>query len=180
MTATRAGGRQRGASFSDLALVALGGAAGTLARYGAGELVGGAAVATLLVNLVGAFALGALVTVLGRPGWSAARRRVDTAGRKADTLASSAGSDRLRLLLGTGVLGGFTTYSGLATETAELLQAGSAWQALGYASFTLIAGLGASLAGIWMGGIGATGTPTADHVGPVSPAGPAAAPRADR
>ena len=122
-----------------LALVALGGAAGTLARYGLGLLWADAAGVTLAVNLAGAFVLGALVTLLGSAAarsWPGAR------------------AERLRLLLGTGVLGGFTTYSGLATQTGQLLLAGDAPSALGYAGFSLVGGLVASLAGIWAGSLG--------------------------
>ncbi|MHA3684511.1 fluoride efflux transporter FluC [Leucobacter sp. HY1910] len=138
-------------SLAPFGLVAAGGAVGTLARYGVGALMGSsagaegavglagvdtAAWATLVVNLVGAFALGLLFSVVDR---------VTTAKRH---------TDRWWLLLGTGVLGGFTTYSGLATEAAELLGDGRVWQALGYAGGTLVAGFVASIAGIWLGRIG--------------------------
>ena len=122
-----------------LGLVALGGAAGTLFRYGLGALWVDVASVTLAVNLAGAFGLGALVAVLGR---AAARSR------------SGSRAERLRLLLGAGVLGGFTTYSGLATEAAQLLLGGDALSAVGYAGLTLVGGLVASLAGIWVGGLG--------------------------
>ena len=124
-------------SLAPLGLVAVGGAAGSLARYGVGELMGGtAASTTLLVNLAGAFALGVLFSLV---------ERATGAGRHAD---------HWWLLLGTGVLGGFTTYSGLAVATAELLADGHGWWALAYAGGTLIAGLAASVTGIWIGRAG--------------------------
>ena len=84
-----------------IGLVALGGALGTLARFGVERLLGtseGLPVGTLTVNLVGAFVLGALIEGLALRGSDAGRRRA------------------ARLLAGTGVLGGFTTYSALAVE----------------------------------------------------------------
>lgn len=126
----------RSITFTDLGLVVLGGAAGTLTRYGV--YVGVAAVApsmlyplgTLGVNIIGAFLLGFLVERLARFD--------DTNGRRRG----------LRLLLGTGVLGGFTTYSTLAVDAAGLLVDGHWGLSLGYAALTLVVGGAASLLGI--------------------------------
>lgn len=141
----------------ELALVGLGGMVGTLSRYGVGAAVAnwngadstGASsqAATLIVNIVGAFALGVLVTILRR---TAEQDRIGM-GR----------AERLRLLLGTGVLGGFTTYSGLATLSSEMLVAGQVMGAIGYAGVTVIVGLIASLAGMWLGGIRSVARDTA-------------------
>ncbi|WP_210506419.1 CrcB family protein [Naasia sp. SYSU D00057] len=112
----------------DLGLVAAGGAVGTGLRYAIIEALpsGGAPLAILAINVAGALALGALLEVLGsRPGPV---------------------SSRLRLLLGTGVLGGFTTYSALALDTVSF--AGAPLIAAAYAGGTLVAGLGAASAGI--------------------------------
>ena len=87
----------------------------------------------LAINVVGAFALGLLLERLLRDGPDAGRRR------------------DLRLLLGTGVLGGFTTYSALATDTVALLATGATGRALAYALGTLLLGLGAAVLGIWCG-----------------------------
>ncbi len=91
-------------SWTHLGLVVLGGALGTAARAGLG-LAGGDLLGVLfvpLVNLVGAFALGCLTgMLLGR----------------ADTPRARA----LRQFFGAGVLGGFTTYSALALESAGSL-----------------------------------------------------------
>lgn len=144
---------------SALVLVALGGALGTLVRFGVGELIHGGAAATLAVNLVGAFALGVLVTLLGRRTVEAHH----TVSVSLPGALSPARAERLRLLLGTGVLGGFTTYSGLAAHTGELLQAGQSGGALAYAGVTLVIGLIASMLGIWIGGLGrAAGTELGD------------------
>lgn len=81
-------------------LVAVGGAVGALARHGLDVVVpdapGGLPLATLLTNWVGCLLLGLLV-----------------GGRPDDPV--------LRPLLGTGVLGGFTTWSALALQTDRLL-----------------------------------------------------------
>ncbi len=117
----------------DLGLVALGGAVGTAARYVTSALlpVPGLPLVTLLINVVGAFLLGLLLELLGR--LPATRAVV---------------AERLRLLLGTGVLGGFTTYSALAVDTVT---AGSAVASVLYAAGTLVLGLAAAAAGMTLG-----------------------------
>ena len=115
-----------------LALVAAGGAAGTLARWAVGvavPAVAGWPLATLAVNLAGAFALGALLEALLRRGPETAALR------------------RGRLLLGTGFCGGFTTWSAFAVELDLLLGAGRGATALGYAAASLAGGLLAATAG---------------------------------
>ncbi|QDZ16882.1 CrcB family protein [Humibacter ginsenosidimutans] len=117
-------------------IVFVGGAVGTVARFGIAAAlppVHGWPIATLIVNIVGAFLLGALLGGLARRGDESRRGRT------------------LRLLIGTGFMGGFTTYSTLATETAGLFGAGDGWLAAGYSLGTLIMGLAASLAGIAAG-----------------------------
>ncbi len=89
----------------------------------------GAMLATLAINVAGALALGVLVEVL--------QRRVRDPGRRLE----------LRLLLRTGLLGGFTTYSALGLYTAELLRDGLVLAAVAYAGATLLAGAAATYAG---------------------------------
>lgn len=116
-------------------LVALAGAAGTLLRYAAGLAVArfGSAelpVATLAVNLLGSFALGFVIEALnGTALW---------------------GADA-RLVLGTGLLGGFTTYSSFNLETLKLAQGGQLALAVGYVAATLIGCLLAGAAGLAVG-----------------------------
>jgi CrcB protein len=119
-----------------LALVFAGGTVGTALR----ELlaitvppVAGVAVVIVGINIVGAFLLGLLLETLMRRGPDEGRRR------------------HLRLLLGTGVLGGFTTYSALATDTALLLADDRLGTALLYALGSVIAGALASWVGIGAG-----------------------------
>jgi CrcB protein len=115
-----------------LGLVMLGGTAGAASRYGLTVAIGSSTWpwATWVVNLSGAFLL-ALLT-----GWLVGRGP-DTGRRRA-----------ARLLLGTGFLGAYTTYSALAVDTERLLADGRWAAALAYALSTALVGLAASLAGL--------------------------------
>lgn len=119
-----------------LALVFAGGTVGTALR----ELlaisvppVAGVAVVIVGINIVGAFLLGLLLETLAGLGADEGRRR------------------QLRLFLGTGLLGGFTTYSALATDTGLLLADDRLGTALLYALGTVLVGALASWAGIAAG-----------------------------
>ncbi|MFC8598404.1 fluoride efflux transporter FluC [Isoptericola sp. NPDC057191] len=119
-----------------VALVAAGGAVGTAARYGltqAWPAVHGWPVATFTANLVGAFVLGWLLEALAARG------------------PETTGVQRVRLAVGTGVLGGFTTFSSLALETERLLTHGSVALAVVYAGATLLLGYLACLGGVLLG-----------------------------
>jgi CrcB protein len=132
------GGPPRKAHFRlvNLGLVAVGGAIGTGVRFALVESVPSVdslPLTVLAINLLGAFALGFLLDSL-------AHRGPDDGTRQ-----------RLRLLVGTGVLGGFTTYSTLSLDTVTLLHEGQAPTAIAYALATLVAGAFATLAGIALG-----------------------------
>jgi CrcB protein len=109
--------------------IGLGGALGTIARYHVGLVAvrRGAQFpwGTLVVNLVGSMLLAALAQL-------ALRGRVD---------------DTVRLALGTGVLGGFTTYSTFNYETFALAQSGHLPRAALYVAATVIGGLAAGAFG---------------------------------
>lgn len=113
--------------------VAVGGAAGAVARHLLVAAGTSGWAATLAVNVAGAFLLGLLLERLARGGPDTGHRR------------------RLRLLLGTGVLGGFTTYSGIAVEVLARLDAGHWAGAAGYGLGTVLAGLAACGAGVLVG-----------------------------
>lgn len=115
-----------------LLLVCAGGAVGSGLRYlvsrwlaaAPGHLPWG----TLLVNVAGSFLLALLV-------WGLGARADDTA-------------DNARLLLGTGLMGGFTTYSTFNAEVLGALERGQGTLALGYAALTLVAALLAGALGV--------------------------------
>jgi len=109
-------------------LVAAGGTVGTAARLGLGLALpdgGGIPVAVLIANVVGALLIGVLAARL------------------------PASAD-LRLMLGTGVLGGFTTYSAFMTGTVALWADVPALAAA-YAVGSLVLGLGAAALGLRLG-----------------------------
>ena len=123
-------------SAADLGLVALAGVAGTglrLAIGGAAPHGAGVPVAILGINVLGAFLLGWLLERLLRAPEIGERR-----------------SRRLRLGLGTGGLGGFTTYSALATDTVLVALEHPA-RAAAYALGTLVLGTLATVGGIALG-----------------------------
>ncbi len=114
--------------------VALGGAAGSAARYGAGLLAArllGAAFpwGTLLVNLAGCLAIGV--------GTGCAEPR--------------GVPDAARLFLFAGVLGGFTTFSAFGLETMRLFGEGQSARAAANVAANLTGGLAAVWAGMSLG-----------------------------
>lgn len=116
-----------------IALVALGGAVGTALRHGVSTVLPqapGFPTATFLVNIVGAFLLGVLLEALVRRGPETRR------------------GQRLRLGLGTGLLGGLTTFSALALEVERLLALGDTGTASLYAASSLVVGFLACLLGV--------------------------------
>ena len=120
-----------------IATVAVGGLLGAPARYGL-EVVfppgtGQWPVTTFVINVVGAFLLGTLLEGLTRTG-------PDTGWRR-----------QVRLGIGTGALGSFTTYSTLAVETDELLRGHHWWAAASYAAGSVVVGLVATVLGIAVG-----------------------------
>lgn len=130
-------------SRQELALVggvALGGAIGTVARYGLGSFIQarvglGFPVGTLVINVVGAFLIGVLLEL---------------------SVEGLAMNPMARLLLTTGFCGGFTTFSTFSYETVRLVQEGEAPRAAAYVALSLLLALPATLAGIglarWVGG----------------------------
>ena len=92
----------------NLALVGAGGAAGAMARYLTGQAVGRLTapgqphLATLTVNILGGLLMGLLVGALA--------------------LKLNESGERWRLLLGVGVLGGFTTFSAFSLDAVQMLE----------------------------------------------------------
>ncbi|MYR04851.1 chromosome condensation protein CrcB [Gordonia sp. SID5947] len=119
---------------SALAWVFAGGMAGTGLRYGVEQLLPAEGTGwpwgTFLVNLLGAFLLGALLEGLTLVGDDDGWRR------------------RTRLLAGTGFCGSFTTYSTFALEASLLTHRGAPLVAAGYGVTTVVAGLFCAWLGI--------------------------------
>lgn len=93
----------------------------TLAAFGPGYPWG-----TLGVNLIGALAMGLLVGVLARGG----------------------GSEPVRLALGVGVLGGFTTFSAFSLDMVTMIERGASASAIGYALVSVIGAAAALFVGL--------------------------------
>ncbi len=117
--------------------VAVGGAVGSVLRYQIGRAVtnlAGPANAfpwgTLAVNLAGSLAMGVLVGWLARESFN------------------PQSADPLRLLIGVGLLGGFTTFSAFSSELVTMLHRGQALLAFGYGAASLIAGMAAIIVGL--------------------------------
>jgi len=116
-------------------LAVVGGTIGTGLRYAAETFVSSPGrppwpLGTLTVNLTGAWMLGLLLEILIRSGPDRGRRRA------------------ARIAVGTGLIGGFTTYSSFAVETSVLLTGGHPLQAMSYALGTVVLGLGGAVLGV--------------------------------
>lgn len=113
-----------------LAVISAGGALGSLARWGVGELVPWSGRtfpwATFAENVSGGFVLGVLMVFL-LDVWPPHRY--------------------LRPFLGVGVLGGYTTFSTYLLESRDLLAEGQVAIAFAYLGGSLLAGLTA----VWLG-----------------------------
>lgn len=109
--------------------VALGGGVGSWLRYLTYRLIPASTfpAATLTVNVVGSFAMGLLASWLARHGQ---------------------GGEGWRLLLGVGVLGGFTTFSAFSLDFAVLVERGAIGTAAGYVAASLVAGFLGLFAGL--------------------------------
>ena len=117
-------------STKHLLLLALGGSAGTVARYAVSEWfklrnwVEHFPWHTFTINVSGSFVLGLVAMTCqfyNRPGWL--------------------------LLLGTGFCGGFTTFSTFSIEALALMEKGRPTAAAGYALGSVVAGI----LGAWVG-----------------------------
>lgn len=122
-----------------LAAVFIGGAVGTAARYCVDYLYSGQSNfpwPIWMINITGAFALGLLAQVLPRTRLTDSQQLV------------------LRNGIGSGLIGGFTTYSLLAMDTASLATSGQVEESLSYAISTLVVGTAAAGLGMILGNRG--------------------------
>ncbi len=116
------------------ALVGLGSMVGTLIRASIEQGFAGAAATwpwpTFVINVAGSVVLGGLLEALGRLGQDTGWRRV------------------VRLGGGTGVIGGFTTYSTYVLEIDQLARSGELLLAVLYAAVSLVTGVVAAAIGL--------------------------------
>ena len=116
--------------------VAIGGGIGAVLRYQLGrgmthwlgvQVVTTFPWATLAANVIGSMAMGLLAGFLARHGQ---------------------GGEQWRLLLGVGLLGGFTTFSSFSLELMLLIERGQAMQGFAYAAISVLAGLRRSISAL--------------------------------
>jgi CrcB protein len=115
-------------------LVMAGGALGAGARYGLSRLLGGISASwpwpTFVANVVGGMLMGMLA---------------------AHVLRSGPGAENMRLFVGVGLLGGFTTFSAFSLEMAQMIERGQAMLAAGYALASVLLALAALTVGLAVG-----------------------------
>lgn len=117
----------------NLILVGAGGAVGAVARYGlsvqaARALGGGWPYSTLIANGLGGLLMGVLAGALAQRGGGEA--------------------ERWRLLLGVGVLGGFTTFSAFSLEVVQMMDRKAWGAAAAYSLGSVVLSVGAVMVGL--------------------------------
>jgi CrcB protein len=120
--------------------VALGGAIGAVMRYQLGrgmthwlgpQVVTAFPWATLTANIIGSMAMGLLAGWIARHGGQ-----------------TPINGEQMRLLLGVGLLGGFTTFSAFSLEMMLLVERGQIASAITYSAVSVLAGLAALYIGL--------------------------------
>ncbi len=117
-----------------LLLVAIGGGTGAMLRYLVGRWAlaafgPGFPVGTLAVNLLGGLVMGLVVGMLARV---------------------NEGGEHLRLLIGVGVLGGFTTFSAFSLEMVNMVTRNEIGLAVAYATASVLGSMAALFIGLWI------------------------------
>ncbi len=117
----------------NLLLVGFGGAFGAICRYLLGVQLGrslgtGWPYGTFIANVIGGLLMGLLVGLLAFRGGE--------------------DQERLRLLLGVGVLGGFTTFSSFSLEVVRMIETRNVGQAAGYGAASVVLAVGAVFLGM--------------------------------
>ena len=117
-----------------LLIVALGGGVGSALRFGVSKVVaenvgGTFPCPTLAVNIIGCLLIGLFYGLSSR---------------------GSLGGNSVKMLLTTGLCGGFTTFSTFCNENITLLRGGNAIATLLYSGLSVMLGLLAVAAGYWI------------------------------
>ena len=120
--------------MNSLVLVFIGGGLGAVSRHLTGMAVMRASGAgfpwgTMVVNIIGSFAMGCLIVWLAR---------------------RSSGDAELRLLLATGFLGGFTTFSAFSLDAVTLYERGALTAAAAYVIASVTVSILALFGGLWL------------------------------
>lgn len=124
-----------GLSLIQLGLIGVAGAGGALTRYLLGRFVAQRVlsqlpVGTFIINISGAFLIGLIAGLAGH-------KVVSTA---------------LQLVLATGFLGGYTTFSTMQWEGTQLIRGGSSSRGLLYLGGTFVLGVPVAALGMLLGG----------------------------
>ncbi len=122
------------ASLLQTGLVGVAGAVGALVRYLLGRFIAERAgsqfpLGTLIINVTGAFVIGLLFALVGRNFLNSA----------------------LQVILATGFLGGYTTFSTMSWEGIQLARGGNTRRSLLYLGASLLFGLLAAMLGLIIG-----------------------------
>jgi CrcB protein len=121
-------------SLMQLGLIGLAGALGALARYLLGRFIAERVLSpvplgTLLINVSGAFLIGLIAGLVGQKMVSPA----------------------VQLILATGFLGGYTTFSTMHWEGTQIIRGGTTLQGLLYLGGTFALGIPAAALGMMLG-----------------------------
>jgi fluoride exporter len=122
--------------FLQYLVIGLGGALGSMLRFGLGTLIDTNVQktgyifpwGTIVVNITGCFVIGFIFTISGGEG----RLMLSTLTRQ---------------FIMIGILGGYTTFSSFSLQTLTLAQSGQMWGALANVLLSVILCLG----GVWLG-----------------------------
>lgn len=109
-------------------LIGLGGALGSMLRYGSGLLIGPKPfpLAILLINITGSFFIGVVM---------------------ACSIKNELFAANWKLFLATGICGGFTTFSAFSLDNLLLLENGKYW----LFAFNVVGNVLLGIAAVWMG-----------------------------
>ena len=121
-------------------LVGLGGALGSMARYGTCLVIArlwpmAFPLGTLLINITGSIAMGLFVGLMAR--------------------FLSANQEPLRLFVAVGIFGGFTTFSSFSLDTITLIERGDVIPAIAYVALSVVV----CLIGLYLGLLITRGSP---------------------